>query len=395
MRRFIIAAAVAGLASFAQAQSKAPAYKTLKLSDKFFSEGAHAADFNKDGNLDVVAGPYWYEGPDFTKKHELRSPKPFDPNGYSDNFLTYTGDFNGDGWADVFEMPFPAKEGYWFENPAGKEGPWKKHFAFKSVENESPMLGDITGDGRPEIVFNANKCLGYAAYDPQKPTEPWTFVALTPEGSYHKFTHGVGFGDINGDGLNDLLEAEAWWEQPKNWKPGQLWIKHLQKFADAACQMHTYDIDGDGLNDIVTAWHCHLYGMVWWKQIKSASGEITWQKNTIVSSKKEENAPEYTVSQLHALEIVDMNGDGLKDLLTGKRFWSHGPKGDVDPDAPAIVMWMELRRDGGNVKFIPHVIHNDSGVGTQVSYADLNKDGIPDVIVGNKKGSFVHLSQKP
>ena len=89
-----------------------------------------------------------------------------------------------------------------------------------------------------------------------------------------------------------------------------------------------------------------------------------------------------------------MNGDGVKDLLTGKRFWAHGPEGDVEANAPAVVYWFELQRDGNRgVKFVPHQIDDDSGVGTQVAATDLNGDTTPDVIVGNKKGTFVFLSQ--
>ena len=47
------------------------------------------------------------------------------------------------------------------------------------------------------------------------------------------------------------------------------------------------------------------------------------------------------------------------------------------------------------MQFIPHQIDDDSGVGTQVTAVDLNGDGVPDVIVSNKKGTFVYLSQPP
>ncbi len=370
-------------------------FKKVRLEDQFYAEGAYYADFNHDGKLDVVAGPFWYEGPAFEKKHEVRPPKSFDPNGYSDNFLTFTGDFNGDGWADIFYAPWPGKEGYWYENPAGKDATWKQRLAFGCVDNESPMWGDVNQDGRPDLVFNTDGRLGYATYDPAKPDDVWQFHAITPKGSYHKYTHGIGFGDINGDGRTDFLEAKGWWEQPAKATADQTWTLHAFQFAPAAAQMFAYDVDGDGLNDVITAWDCHQYGLVWYQQTKSPQGEIGWQQHVILPPQPDVNSSDLRISQLHAIELVDMNGDGLKDLLTGKRFWAHGPKGDAEPDAPAVVYWFELRRGAGQTpQFIPHLVDNDSGVGTQVAAADLNGDGIPDVIVGNKKGNFIHLSQR-
>ena len=76
--------------------------------------------------------------------------------------------------------------------------------------------------------------------------------------------------------------------------------------------------------------------------------------------------------------------------MTGKRFWAHGPAGDPEPNAPHVVDWFELKREGGKATFIPHIIDDSSGVGTQVMAADVNGDGKPDVVVGNKKGVFVH-----
>ncbi len=371
-----------------------PSFEKLRLSDKFYAEGAYYADFNKDGKPDVVAGPFWFAGPDFQQKHEIFPPKDFDPNNYSNNFLTYTGDFNGNGWPDVLFLPFPGTDASWYENPGDRGGPWKQHFALKDVGNESPVWSDINGDGRPELIYCPTGYLGYAAYDPAKPDLPWVFHPITPKGNYQRYTHGTGVGDINGDGRPDILEAEGWWEQPAQAKSGEPWIKHPFKFAAAAAQMYVYDVDGDGLNDVITVWHCHEYGLLWYKQIRDAQDNIAWKQNVILPPNPDLKSNDLRISQMHAVDLVDINGDGLKDILTGKRFWAHGAHGDAEPDAPAVVYWFELKRDKEHgVRFIPHLIDADSGVGTQVTAVDLNGDGTPDVIAANKKGIFLHLSR--
>ena len=244
------------------------------------------------------------------------------------------------------------------------------------------------------MLFTIDGYLGYAGPDPAKPDQPWAFHAIsTKDKRYHKFTHGVGFGDINGDRRTDVVEAAGWWEQPADIKADAPWTFHPYRFADAAAQMLVYDVDGDGLADIITSWHCHHYGLVWWKQIKKTDGLTDWKQHVILSPSPDVSTTNFRVSQLHALKLIDMNNDGLEDILTGKRFWAHGPTGDKEPDAPAVVFWLELRRNGkGNVTFIPHLIDDDSGVGTQVAASDLNGDNQLDVIVANKKGIFLHLS---
>jgi hypothetical protein len=381
----------------ALADSPTPTFKKLQLTNKFYCEGAYYGDFNKDGHLDVVSGPYWYEGPDFVKKHEIYPPKAFDPKNYADVFITFAGDFNGDGWTDVFCGPFPGSEAYWYENPAGRQQPWKKHLALRDVGNESPMWADINGDGRPELIYNETGRLGFATYDPAAADRPWVFHPVTPQRDYYqRFTHGIGYGDIDGDGRIDLVESAGWWQQPadQSQKPGQTWIWHPFHFAEAGAQILVYDVDGDGLNDVITAWNCHRYGLLWYRQPRNAQGEIGWERHVILTPTPDLKSAELRFSEPHALDLVDVNGDGLKDFVTGKRFWAHGPDGDVEPNAPAVVYWFELRRDpqrGAN--FILHQIDDNSGVGTQVTAVDLNGDGIADVIVGNKNGTFIHLSQ--
>jgi len=398
MNRFFAAGlTVLALPLVCQAENEKPlpTFKKVTLSDKFYCEGANYGDFNNDGKLDVVTGPYWYEGPDFTKKHEIYPPEAFDPHSYSNNFLTFTGDFNGDGWLDVLYVPFPGADAYWYENPGRSGGPWKKHLALHDCGNESPAWADINGDGRPELIYNVTGQLGYATWDPARPNDLWVFHPITPkDGRYQRFTHGVGVGDINGDGRPDIVEASGWWEQPAKLEPGKPWIKHPFKFAEAGAQMLVYDVDGDGLADVITSWHCHQYGLVWYQQQRSARGEITWKQHVILPPEPDLKSDALRISQMHALDLADINGDGLKDIITGKRYWAHGPTGDVEADAPAVLYWFELRRDKtAGVQFIPHKIDDDSGVGTQVIAKDLNGDGVPDIIVANKKGVFLHLSQ--
>ncbi len=372
-----------------------PTFKKITLSNKFYCEGAYYGDFNNDGKLDVVAGPYWYEGPDFKKKHEIYPPQAFDPHGYSNNFLTFTGDFNGDGWLDVLYVAYPGTDAYWYENPGKSGGPWKKHLALHDCGNESPGWFDINGDGRPELVYNVTGQMGYATWDPAKPNDLWVFHPITPkDGRYGCYTHGIGVGDINGDGRLDIVEASGWWEQPAKLDSGKPWIKHPFQFAEAGAQMLVYDVDGDGLADVITSWHCHHYGLVWYQQQRSASGEITWKQHVILPPNPDLKSDALRISQMHGLDLADINGDGLKDIVTGKRYWAHGPTGDVEPDAAAVLYWFELRRDKkAGVQFIPHKIDDNSGVGTQVIAKDLNGDGVPDIIVGNKKGVFLFLSQ--
>ncbi|MBB5038366.1 PVC-type heme-binding CxxCH protein [Prosthecobacter dejongeii] len=368
-------------------------WKRVQLADQFYAEGASHADLNKDGHTDIISGPFWYEGPDWKKKHAFYEPKVFNIVGYSDNFFSYPHDFNGDGWLDILVLGFPGKEARLYLNPGQfkTDTPWPMHIVADVVDNESPVFTDITGDGKPEIVCSTSGRFGWFAPNWDNPTEKWSFVAVTEDVKVAKFTHGLGVGDVNGDGRMDLLEARRWWEAGD----GPNWKQH--NFAaglGGGAQMFAYDFDGDGRNDVATALSAHRYGVAVFMN-RSGNDGAQWDKRTLVGEQPWENDYGIVFSQPHAMALVDVDGDGVKDLVTGKRYWAHNGKGDPDEHGARVVYWFQTKRDGkGGVEFIPHLVDAESGVGTDVQVGDVNGDKLPDIVVGNKAGVYVLLQER-
>jgi hypothetical protein len=389
-------------------------FTRIQLSDQFWSEGATFGDLNNDGVNDIISGPWWWQGPDFTTRHEYYPASTtfqlklgpmttvtvpgFEgtlgrENKYSDNFFAHVYDFNRDGWNDILIIGFPGKDTSWFENPKGKGGHWPRHIVFDQTDNESPAFADLTGDGKPELVCITKGRYGYAAPDWGDPSRPWAFHAISPDNKYGNFTHGLGLGDVNGEGRLDLLERTGWWEQPGSLAGDPVWVFHKAPFGAGGSQMFAYDVNGDGLNDVITALTAHEFGLAWYEQRRDGSG-ITFREHLIMNTKPEDNAYGVKFSEIHAIALADMDGDGLLDLVTGKRFWSHGRTGDPDRNDQAVLYWFRLARGAdGAVDWVPHLIDSESGVGTQVVVGDLNSDRRPDIVVGNKRGTFVFLHE--
>jgi len=398
-RAVIVLIALLALATAQGAENTLHSFERIVLSEQFFAEGANFADFNKDGKMDIVAGPFWFEGPDFKTKHEYYPPpdgkgnKPVDKKGYAKNFFAFTYDFNADGYPDILIFGFPGEDASWFENSKGKDGPWTRHKIFNVVDNESPQFEDITGDGKPEIICTTGGFVGYVEADWTDAAKPWTFKPISVKGGWQKYTHGLGIGDVNGDGKKDILDSNGWWEQPADSTKGEPWKLHPSKFARGGAQMHVYDINGDGKNDVITSIAAHEYGLSWHKQLRNDKGEISFKEHVILpTSNKGTDNYGVQFSQLHAVDMIDMDGDGVKDIITGKRHWAHGPSGDPEPQADPVLYWFQTVRGGpDNVTFIPYLVDKDSGIGTQVVTGDINGDKLPDIVVGNKRGIFAFI----
>ncbi|MBL8817740.1 MAG: VCBS repeat-containing protein [Planctomyces sp.] len=399
---FLSLSLAAGLTSsqFAHAADKTlDVFERQMLTDVYFSEGAGAGDINGDGNPDVVYGPHWYAGPDFTKKNEIFPAVPQPRERYADHFFSWVHDFDGDGHRDVLTAGFPGTPGFVYRNPGPDQLDtlWEKIEVADQVSNEAPQFADITADGVPELICTRNGNYGYYLPTAEGPLKPWTFISISEPTAPTPFGHGLGVGDVNGDGRPDMLAREGWFEQPEVVKSGENWKFHAFEFARASADMFAYDVDGDGDQDIITSLSAHDFGLAWFENTgKNDAGEIEFTRHLLMGDKVEDSPYGLLFTELHAVQLADVNGDGLLDIITGKTYWSHHTQSPMW-DAGAVVYWFELRRtitDEGDSKsvevdFVPHLADGEAGIGRGLAVADINNDGLVDIITGGMKGGHV------
>jgi hypothetical protein len=370
-------------------------FERRQLSKDYYSEGISSGDLNGDGHADVVYGPFWYAGPDFKTRKVVYGSLPQNRDAYANNFFSWVYDFNGDGLGDVLTAGFPGTPAFLYENPGvEKHGElWPKHQVFDWVSNESPHFTNLVGDDNPELVCTREGFFGYASPDWSKPFAPWTFHKISEKVAAERFGHGLGVGDIDGDGRFDLLTKDGWFEQPAALDDDPLWAFHKVPFTTrGGAEMHAYDVDGDGDNDVITSLAAHEFGLSWFEQTGVENGELVFKEHLIMGHRPDQNSYGIVFSELHSVALADMDGDGLKDIVTGKTYWSHHRK-SPGWDAGAVVYWFRLTRDENGVEWIPYQADGEAGIGRQVVVADINADGFPDILTGGMKGGHV-LTQK-
>lgn len=363
------------LALGAAPRPSTPAFEKVTL-DLGASETAAFADINRDGKLDIVSGEAWYEAPNW-RRHTFREIGF--ANQYVDNFSDLPVDVDGDGRTDIVSCSWFARKLAWWKNPgAGAAGPWRETMMESGSPIEFCFLVDLNNDGQAREVL--------PQFGNQKAPLKWyeirngTFVAHTA--SPVSYGHGIGAGDVNGDGRTDILTPKGWLEAPADPRSGD-WTLHKTWDLGSTGFMHVLDINGDGRPDVLTSL-AHDFGIFWLEgPADPRTGE--WKRQTIDDS----------WSQAHALTLTDLNGGKRTGLLTGKRYMAHNGKDPGERD-PLGVYWYELL-PGERPQWVRHILDYSTrtGGGMQLPVADLNGDGRPDFAAPGKSGLFLFLSQSP
>jgi hypothetical protein len=420
MRKIILCTCLILCASVVYCQSKI-AFDKIIIDTAYVSEGVTTGDIDRDGLADIIAGDVWYKAPDW-QRLEIRPlglyygmmPEPTRPRGsgasyYARSIANFVKDIDGDGWLDVITMNTQGGPCYWYRNPAGKFNQlWQEYLAIEIFHNESPQMVDIFGDGNPVIL--AGHQIGNNKYTlswfsiPDDPTQLWKAnvighpdtvkysvkyreeIFFSPGG----MGHGLGIGDINKDGKQDILTGKGWYENLSSNRNKTKWKFHavaLDSLADAEgrgltfAHMHANDFDGDGDNDIIGS-SAHRYGL-WWFEHQKKGKEVSFIKHEISMA----------YSQLHSMAATDLDKNGVLEYVAGKRYLAHLGRDPGEFD-PAVLLYTHQEKNAkGKMEFQTHVIDDNSASGTQIWFEDFNKDGKTDIVTSNKKGTRIFVQR--
>lgn len=396
MKHIVFAALSCIAAPFACAQH--PIKFDVKVLTVDSNEGCTVADFDNDGKLDVSAGRNWFRNGDWL-------PRPVrlieDREGYVRSNGEWAFDVNGDGNVDIVSMDFVQEGVYWYENPGGQSlaigEMWPQHLLSNTglLTNETSYLVDLDGDDRPEWISDqwkkTNPLIAWSfevetrQIDVTKGKKTETIDREMPVLKEHLIGtstgHGIGFGDINNDGRLDILVGTGWYEGPDSNPLQNRWRFHQAWQIQGACPMIVYDVDGDGRNDVLAS-NAHDFGISLWRNAGvDGSGEVKFEESLIDDS----------YSQAHCLHLADLDGDGVPELVTGKRVRAHNGRdpGGTEPPIVKYYVW-----NANAKKYDAHVIRQgDVGIGLQIRTGDIDSDGDLDIVLAGKEGTQILFSR--
>jgi hypothetical protein len=322
-------------------------------------------DVNHDGMLDIYCGGFWYEGPTW-RSHFVRDVERI--RGRFDGYSHLPYDVNGDGWTDIITVNYRSSSIRWVEHPGPALGPWPIHTVAEPGPMETGRLFDIDGNGQLDVLPNGQD---FAAWWEVARGE-WVRHELPAEVA----GHGGGFGDIDGDGRGDVLAPTGWAQAPTDARR-ERWLFHREfDLGRASVPILVVDVDRDGDNDIVWS-YAHGFGLYWLEQTPQPNGSRLWTRHTIDTS----------WSQCHAPLWADLDGDGVSELIAGKRYMAHDGR---DPGAfePLVAYRYQFAPDSRTWK--RDVISYDEQVsfGLDPKVVDVDGDGDLDLVASGRSGLY-------
>jgi len=352
-------------------------FERVLIADERY-ESVGVFDVDNDGVLDIVSGGYWYPGPDFRRK--CRVGEVMASGEYFDDFATIAMDVNGDGYTDFITGGWWGGTLCWRENPAGDPTrEWPLHEIAEVGPIETIRAWDVDGDGRAEVV-------------PNTPGGPVRAFKLLTEadgkgtGSFREHVlhpgpsgHGMGFGDLNGDGRGEVILRHGWLAPPAGDPLAGEWTLHEEfDLGSASVPILVADVNGDGVNDLIVG-QAHDYGLHWYEQ-RIEAGRRSWIKHPI----------DPLCSQYHDMFWTDIDGDGECELVTGKRYRAHCGKdpGGYDSIGLYYFKWTGEGFAKQVIDFGPP--RQCPGAGIHFQIADLNGNGLPDIVVAGKGGLYLY-----
>ncbi len=389
--------------------------ENLVIDDSFYLESPFSvftADIDGDGDMDVLSASYfdakvvWFEnidgvGGDFTQ-HIISSEVPT-------AISIYAADFDADGDMDVVVGSLSTNIVIWFENTDGN-GAFVQKQIISAFEVNNIIAEDIDGDDDIDIVWSSSQD-GKIKYSKN------TDGLGTFSGSFYNVENSVSTipsfytVDLDGDSDIDILSAYSF----SGGSQGITWYKNengtgnfsnrivISSTVDNVSSVFAGDLDGDGDMDVVSA--------------SAGDDKIAWYENLDgVGTFSDEQVLSVNADAASVVRITDVDGDGDLDvvsasnnddkivwfenldglgnfgneaiitLFTGNMRSLHISDMDGDSDMDFItatdqdnnIKWYENNDGLGN--FSPYTITKNIDGGKIIFSADIDGDGDIDIL---------------